>query len=175
MFRVLLFLMLFFSSQITMALSYTVKISEAELQKKVVAMMPIEKKQLFFTVTFSKPEIELIDGKNEIGLFTHIQVFSKLGIKGSGRAKITGSLSYKPETSEFFFRNATIERLEIDKVSQKYNQQIKALIQQLGAKVLEKQAIYKLKNSDLKQKLAKSVLQSISVKDKKLLLELSVL
>ncbi|NOQ77078.1 MAG: DUF1439 domain-containing protein [Methylococcaceae bacterium] len=158
-----------------MALSYTVELSEAQLQKKVLAMMPIEKKKLFFTVILSDPEIELIEGSNEIGVFTHIEIDSKIGIKGTGRAKITGSLTYKPDSSEFFFKNTKIEKLEIDKVSQKYNQQIKALVQAIGTKVLSSYPVYKLKDDNLKHKLAKAVLQSISVKNKKLLLKLSVL
>lgn len=175
MFRSFIFLILFFSSQITMALSYTVELSEAQLQKKVASIMPIKKKRLFFKIILSDPKIELLDGSNEIGIFTHIEIDSKIGIKGTGRAKIVGSLSFEPESGEFFFKNTKLLKLEIDKVSEKYNQQIKAVVQAVGAKILEKTPVYRLKDDDLKHKLAKSVLQSIFVKDKKLLLKLSVL
>jgi len=174
-FRQLVFLILFLSSPITMALSYTVELSEAQLQKKVSAMMPIEKKKLFFKLKLSQPKIELIEGSNEVALFTHIDINSQLGIKGSGRAKIIGSLSYAAASSEFFFKNSRIETLEIDKVSQKNIKQIKGLVQSVTSKILSKRAVYRLKDDNLKHKLAKAVLQSVSVKDKRLLLELSVL
>ncbi len=175
MFRFTLFIILFLLSPISMALSYTIELSEAQLQKKVMAMMPIEKNKLFFKIILSDPKIELLDGSNEIGVFTHIEIDSKIGIKGTGRAKITGSLSYNPESNEFFFKNTKIEKLEIDNVSEKNNQQIKAWVQTVASKVLEKHSVYRLKDDNLKHKLAKAVLQSISVKDKKLLLKLSVL
>jgi len=175
MFRFILFLILFSLSQISMALTYTIKLSEAELQKKVEAMMPIEKKKLFFKLILSEPKIELIEGSNEVGLFTHIDIDSKLGIKGAGRAKITGALSYNSDSNEFFFKNSKIQQLEIDRVSQKDIHQIKGLVQKVVSKILAKRPVYRLKDDDLKHKLARSVLQSVTVKDKKLLLELSVL
>lgn len=175
MFRFILFLLLFSLSQISMALTYTIKLSEAELQKKVDAMMPIEKKKLFFKLKLSEPKIELIEGSNEIGIFTHIDFDSKFGIKGAGRAKITGALSYDADSNEFFFKNSKIQQLEIDKVSQKNIQQIKGLVQKVVSKILAKHPVYRLKDDNLKHKLTKSVLQSVSVKDKQLLLELSML
>jgi len=174
-FRALLFLMLFSLSSITMALSYTVEITEAELQQQVTAMMPIEKKQLFFTVKFSNPEIDLLESSNKIGIFTHINLDSQLGIKGKGRAKIIGSLSYDSKTCAFYFKNSKIDTLEIDKVSQKDTEQIKGLVEVMGNKILAIHPIYKLKDSDLKQKMAKAVLQSVSVKNNKLFLTLNVL
>lgn len=175
MFRQLLFLILILSSPITMALSYTVELSEAQLQKKVSAMMPIEKKKLFFKLKLSQPQIELIEGSNEVGIFTHIDIDSKLGIKGSGRAKIIGSLSYDTASSEFFFKNSRIETLEIDKVSQKNIKQIKGLVQSISSKILAKKPVYRLKDDNLKHKLAKAMLQSIVVVDKTLRIKLSVL
>ncbi len=174
-YRLILFITLFFSSQLAMAFTYTVKISEADLQKQVDAMMPIEKNKRFFKVVLSNPKIELIEGRNEIGIFSHIELDSKLGIKGAGKAKITGALSYNPDLHAFFFKNSKIEKLEIDRVADKHIVQIKPLIQTIAGKLLEKQPVYRLKQDNLKHKFARAVLQSVSVKDKKLLLELSML
>ena len=158
-----------------MGFSYTVEISEAKLQKKVLAMMPMQKNNFLFTVTLSEPEIELIEGSNQIGIFTHIEAVVPRVIKGTGRAKITGSLSYESETSEFFFNNPTIEKLEIDKVADKYIPKVKKIVQLIANKMLAIRPVYKLKDDNLKHKLAKAMLKSVSVKDKKLLLELNVL
>ena len=162
-----------------MAFSYTVELSEKRLQKKVSAMMPMEASKYYLTVTLSEPEIELIEGRNEIGVFTHIEVvvpkIKRAEIKGSGRTKITGSLSYESERCEFFFKNPVIEMLEIDKVSERYIPVVKSIVQFIAQKILAKLPVYRLKDENLKHKLAKSMLQSITVKDKKLLLKLSLL
>lgn len=175
MIRPVIFFILFLLSDITMALSYTVEVSEEKLQNEVSAMMPIKKKLYYFTVTLSNPEVELIDGRDEVGVFTHIAVSGPAGIKGSGRAKITGALSYQVEKNAFYFNNSTIQSLEIDKVPQKFIPQVKAIVQLIARTILQTQPVYKLKDDNIKHKLAKSMLQSISIKEKKLLLELSML
>lgn len=158
-----------------MALSYTLEISEAKLQNKVSEMMPLKKNKFYFTVTLSEPEIELFEGSNEIGIFTHIELVGPREVRGYGRAKITGSLSYHAEAGAFFFKNPKIVQLEIDKVSEKYVPHVKAIVQLVSSKMLEKRPVYRLKDNNLKHKFAKAMLQSVSVKDKKLLLELRVL
>ncbi len=156
-----------------MALTYTVEITEAELQEKIEAMMPLEKNKLFISVILSDPDITLIEGNDEVGIFSNIEVVTPVG-KGKGKAYITGTLSYDPEKGAFFYKKPKIDRLEIDKVPEKYIPKVKKIAEKLARKILKKKPVYKLKDDTLKQKLAKSLLQSVSVKDKVLLLELSV-
>ncbi|MCK5122017.1 MAG: DUF1439 domain-containing protein [Methylococcales bacterium] len=160
-----------------MAFTYILELSEAKLQKKVSSMMPMEKNKYFLSVILSEPEVELIEGGSEIGLYIHIEVRAAKGISAnaSGRVKLTGALSYQADTSEFFFKNPTIESLEIARLSEKYLVSVKKIIQLIARKMLAVRPIYKLKDDKVKHKVAKSMLQSISVNNKKLLLELKVL
>ena len=172
--RSTLFFLILFLSQTTMAFTYTLEIPEAELQKKIVGMMPLEKKKFFFTITLSDPVVELIERDNKVGVFTHIKVVGPKGIQGMGRTKITGSLSYESEKAEFFFKNMVIENLEIDKIQDKYIPKIQGIVQLVARKMLAKRPVYRLKDNNVKHKLAKAVLESIKVKDKKLWVELSL-
>ncbi len=158
-----------------MAFTYTLALSQAKLQKKISAMMPMVKEKYFVSVILSKPEVSLIEGSSKIGVFTHIEVVVPKGIKGSGRVKLTGTLSYKAETYEFFFKNPIIEKLEVDKLSDIYTGSVKKIIQLVARKILAVRPIYQLKDDKVKHKVAKSMLQSVSVNNKKLLLELKVL
>ena len=126
-------------------------------------------------MVLSEPEVELIEGGSEIGLYVHIEVRTVKGISASGRVKLTGTLSYQANTSEFFFKNPTIESLTISRLSGKYLVSVKKIIQLIARKMLAVRPIYKLKDDKVKHKVAKSMLQSISVNNKKLLLELKVL
>ena len=157
-----------------MALTYTLSVSEEKLQKKIAAMMPIEKQKSFYTITLSDPMAEIIEERNEIGVYVNVAIETWRGIKGTGNAKITGALSYNHETCEFFLKNIGLEKLEIDKISDKFSSVIKYIVQWLAAKTFESRAIYRLKDDNLKHKLAKATLQSISIAEGKLLLELSV-
>ena len=169
MIRILIFTFSLLLSPVTMAFSYTLEIPEAELQKKVQKMMPLEKKVLFFKVILSEPEIELIEEDNKVGIFSHIQVVGPGSLQGKGRAKINGSLIYKAKKSGIYFIDPVIERLEIDEVDDKHIPQIKAIVQMAAKKMLKKLPVYKLKDDTLKEKLAKATLESIEIKEKKVL------
>jgi len=66
--RVLLALFLMASTQLAMAFSYTLEISEQDLQEKISKMMPMEKKKYFVTVILSSPEVSLAEGLTRKGL-----------------------------------------------------------------------------------------------------------
>ena len=96
------------------------------------------------------------------------------GVQGSGSAKITGSLKYDATKGEFYFNNPKIEHLEINQVPKQFIPDIKNIAQQLVTQVLAAQPIFKLNDNDVKQKLAKTALQSVSVKNEILFVVLNV-
>lgn len=157
-----------------MAFSYTVEISEAELQSKVSAMMPMKKTAFFVAVTLSNPNIDLTNGNNEIGLFAQVEVQALGSIKGSGEVKITGALSYAAEKAAFFLHNPKIVRLDVKNASEKVTLSMKKVIEIVARKILAARPIYILNDDNLKHKLAKSVLKSIKVENEKLHIVLGV-
>jgi Protein of unknown function (DUF1439) len=174
MLRLISLLLLLLSSSATMALSYTVEISEAELQEKIETMMPMEKKKFFVTVVFSHPKIELAENANQIGIYSQLDVAAPGGIKSTGNTKITGSLSYDSTKSEFYFKNPAIVAMKFDKVPDAYIPTIKEIAQLVVSKILSSTPIYKLKGGDLKRDLTKSMLKSVVVENKQLLVELEL-
>lgn len=163
-----------FLTWVNMAFSYTLKISEARIQQELAAIMPVKKSKFFITVVLSEPKIELITEGNKIGLHVRTAISIPGRIKALGQLNITGSLSYKAETKEFFFTQSVIEKLEIASIPDKYLVQVKAIIQWLAKKILMKKAVYSLRQEGLKYKFAKSTLKSVSVKGKNLLVVLEL-
>ena len=137
-------------------------------------MMPMEKKKFFITVVLSDPDIDLSVGNNEIGIFSHIEVSAPGGIKGSGTAKITGSLSYDPDKGEFFFKDPDIVSFESKDIPPEFLPKAKNIAQIAADQFLSVKPVYKLNDNNMKQKLAKAVLQSVKVDGNQLLVELSV-
>lgn len=154
--------------------AYTLEITEEHLQDKVSAMMPMIKKNMFVAVTISDPKIDLIKESNEIGLFTHIEVIALGSLKGSGRAKITGKLKYVADKGEFYFQNPKIISLELDNVEKKFMPKIKQLTQLAMTKTMSAYPVYRFNEEDMKQKLTKSALKSVTVEQEKLLVTLSL-
>ncbi|CAN5455126.1 hypothetical protein BH11PSE11_BH11PSE11_03040 [soil metagenome] len=161
-------------AQFALALSHTVEISEKEIQQKVTAMMPIQKKLFLATVSLPDPRVSLISETNEIGISSPVEVSIPGVIKGSGRAKIQGVPSYDARSGEFFLKSPAVTEFEVDGLPERYRAQVRELTQLLVEQVLAKRPIYKLNDDDLQHRLAKSVLQSVAVKNDKLLLVLEI-
>ena len=61
--NIFVIIMLMLISQIAMAFSYTMEISEKELQGKVSAIMPLEKSKFFVKVMLSEPVVDFNKGE----------------------------------------------------------------------------------------------------------------
>lgn len=166
--RFLLFCMLLLQGQAVMALTYTLEMTESEIQQKVSAMMPVEKKKVFGTVTLSDPVVTLVNGSNEIAVAFKIKVRLVGGYTVSGKAKIKGAIRYEAAAGEFFLRNSKLEEFTIDKLPETYHRDVKGVVEMMMQEVLLEYPIYKLKNDNLKHKLVKAVLQSVTVTNQKL-------
>lgn len=172
MLRSIWLILLMSASQLAMAYSYTLEISEQELQNKISSMMPMERKLLVVSIIISDPKVTLIKDSNKIGIFTNLAVIAPDGAKSTGRVSFTGTLNYDPNQGAFYFHNPVIEKLEIDKLSDQYSADIKQITQLAVSSAMAAYPVYKLQNDVLRQKYVKSVLESIAVNDGKLLITL---
>jgi len=175
MFRYVMFVAVFAISKFAMAFSYTVEISEQELQEKVAAMMPLERKVFFVTVTLTDSKVDLIKDNNEIGVQTVIAVTLPGGFKGNGLVEVTGSIAYDSDKGAFFFHNPTIVRLDIEQVPEKYVPKIKQIAQLIVSEAMSQYPVYKFKDDDVKHQLAKSTLKSVTIENEQLLVTLGML
>ena len=153
---------------------YKVEVSQEQLQQQISKMMPVTQEKMFVTVTLSEPLLELgIDG-NKLGMLASIDIEAPGGIKGTGRAKIIGNISYKKETGEFYFYKPTIAHIEIDQIPSQFHSNVKELAQYALSSAIKNKPIFTLKDDDPRQKMAKSMLKSVEVVPGKILVTLAV-
>lgn len=174
MMRVVSGLLLLVVTQAALAFSHTIEIPEAELQQKVSAMMPLERKMYFITVTLTEPEVKLLGQTNRIGIASRIEASIPGGIKGSGRVALNGTLSYQSKSGEFYYTDPVITDLQVDGLPKKYLPQVRSITQVLLENALAVHPVYTLSDTNLKQALAKAVLKSITVTDGKLVVVLGI-
>lgn len=149
----------------------TLKFTEAELQEKVSAMMPLEKKKGFITIVISDPVVKLLKDSNRIGIKTNMAASIPGLINGTGMAEITGSLSYNKDKGTFHMLDPVITAMHIDKVPEKFQPKIKDMAQKSLSNTMATRPIYQLRDDDMKHKLAKATLKSVAVKEEKLVVE----
>lgn len=174
MYRFTHFLFLIFVSANSWAYNYTVELTEAQLQQQLASMMPITQEKMFVTVTLSQPVLDLGMGGDKIGVFSSLDISAPGGIKGTGRAKVEGRISYKKENGSFYLYNPTISHIEIDQVPAQFHSNVKQLAQLALNSSIKGKPIFTLTEDNSQEKLAKSMLQSVKVESGKLLITLSI-
>ncbi|WAJ72290.1 DUF1439 domain-containing protein [Catenovulum adriaticum] len=152
--------------------AFSVVISQDELQAKVAELMPLEKRNFLISLVFSKPQVDLAVGNNQIGISCQLDALALGTLEGSGSTKIVGDLSYHAETGEFFFKNLKISTLKIKNLPEEYLPQVTQAIETMLQNALATYPVYRLDENDAKQQLAKSMIQSIEIKNQLLVIEL---
>lgn len=152
--------------------SYTMRLSEAELQARIERLMPFERTQYLFTVSLSEPLIELSETDNQIALFSAVSVLGPAGLQGRGSAKVKGSIRYERAQGAFFIDQPSVEQLEIERMPRRLSGELIKVVQTIVSKALAKYPVYTLREEDAKQKLAKSMIDSIRVENKELIVKL---
>jgi hypothetical protein len=154
-----------------MAFTYTLELSEADLQTRITSLQPIKQQKFGITVIFTDIKIGLIQIFDEISFSSPLEIHGPSGLKASGAVTMRGKLRYDENLGEFFLDAPVIDDFKVDGVTGSLLAQIKSITQFAARTILAKNAIYKLDNT-LKQKLVKSLLKSVDVKNKKLFIVL---
>ena len=160
-------------SNSTFALSYTMEISEKDLEKKVQAFMPLTQKNNFVTVTLAEPNIDLVKGSNKVALSTTIDATALGNINGTGIIDVAGNIIYNKEQGAFYLQNIEVLDFKSDKINAAYKDIVKSLAQELLNTALKAHPIYQFDTSKTEDKIAKETLKSVKICDEKLLLKLS--
>jgi hypothetical protein len=159
-------------SQTSLAFTYTVEISEQELQEKLVAMMPLKKKAFIVDVVISKPVINLLKTTNKIAITADLDFSAGSKLKGHGTTQIEGSLIYNSAKGTFHISKANIVSLNVDNLLKKYQSPVKKLAQKAIRNLLTVYPVYTLKDDSLRDSMAKAVLSSVDVENETLILTL---
>jgi len=157
-----------------LAFSYTLELSEKDLQERADAMMPLESKKFFVTTILTHPVVDLIDATNLLGLSTDVSVKVPGNKLVSGNIAFTGALRYDNDAGSFYLDDLNIVSLDIKQVPPKTLSKIKAILKAVAKEFLANKPVFTFKDDNLKHKLAQSTLKSISVENENLIIELGL-
>lgn len=161
-------------SPFSKALTYTLEMTEQELQTRVEALMPLKKKNMLMSLAVTNPKVNLLTETNQLSIFANIAVTTLGNFKGAGKGNIVGEISYDKQQGVFYFVNPEVRDITVDNLPAKYAPKIRDVSQILLTQAMAKYPVYKLKNDDMKQKLAKSLLQSVHVENGKIIATLKM-
>lgn len=157
------------------ALPYTLQITEQELQEKLSKEMPMARQAAYISAEIYDSRVDLIEGSDEVGVFTSMDITVFGNIKGSGQAYAKGVITYNAEKGAFYLINPSIVSLEIKNIPPDFIPEIKKIAQLSLEQALKISPFYLFSDQETQEKMAKSSLESILVKDKTLLIKMSLL
>lgn len=152
----------------------TVEISEEELQAKVAAMMPLELRKLFMTAILSHPTVALSDSGNALSVVADVDIAAPGGLRQRGNVTIRGTLNYRAALGGLFLEEVEVVAMQVDHLPEQYLPAAQAVAHVAATKAFAKYPVYVMKSDTLKQRIAKSLLRSVSIANKKLILEFSL-
>ncbi|MBL1260775.1 MAG: DUF1439 domain-containing protein [Thiotrichaceae bacterium] len=172
--RNFMLLLVLFAMQSSMVAAFTIELTKAEVQETVATYFPLKHISPFVMLTAHNPRVMLEQETGRIGLEFSVLANIPGILSGEGRGLIDGELEYHHKTGEFYLRDPKIRSLKLYDMPAEITATVKLALQQLMKQSLPIMLVYKLQDSDLKQKMARSVLSSVEVRNGKLRLELSV-
>ena len=175
MFSKIFFISLLILPQFATAFSYTLTITEQELQEILAKKLPIERTASYLSAKIYDSQVDLIDGTDQIGLFTKIDLVALGSIKGSGQAYVQGGITYNPAKGAFYLINPHILSVKIDNLPPDFIPEIKKIAQLSLEKAVQIYPIYRFKDQNIQEKMAKSVLESIQVEKNTIKIKMSLL
>jgi len=171
--RLLVLGLLYFAPN-TAAMAYSIELTEKEANIAVERYFPIEHVTPVATLKLSRPAVYFDQRSNRIGLKVSVTASMPGLLMGEGHGAIDGDLEYRQETGEFYLRDPRVRRLDIENLPAEATILLRQLLQEMTRQSLPFILVYQLNDVDLRQRMARSVLQSVTVRNRKLILELAV-
>ena len=145
--------------------SYTIRFTAAEIQQSLNRKLPISKSKFLVRVTVQSLEVELVQGPDRILLRPQVGL-SIVGQSAlSGRALVEGQIRYAPDSGEFFFDAPKVVEVTIAGIPDSMRPIAEELIAKSAEAYLTTTPVYRLKQTDFKQSLARMLLKSVKVRD----------
>jgi hypothetical protein len=148
--------------------TYTIRLSGADLQQSLNRKLPTSKSKFMIRATVQSLEVELVEGADRIRLRPQVE----LSIAGqgalTGRALVEGQIHYAPDTGEFFLDSPKVVEVTIAGIPESMRSVAGELIAMCGEAYLTTTPVYRLKQGDFKQSLARMFLKSVQVHDSQL-------
>tara|TARA_R110001592_G_C13176113_1_gene750348 strand:- start:1439 stop:1978 length:540 start_codon:yes stop_codon:yes gene_type:complete len=165
---------LFSISQWASALSYTIEVPKQVIEDQISLHMPLVKKLPLASIRLSEPQLNLLEASNEVSLFLNVDVVMLKGFKGSGQGEIVGSIDYRSGEGAFYLANPRVVNLKVNHVPTVLMPQFTQAAQLLLSKSLATYPVYRLKEDDATQKMAKASLKKVSISRDTVLLTLGL-
>ncbi len=163
-----IFTLILLSSISCSVLAYEYKISEQALQQRLSEKNWVYENALV-SLHVQKAKIFLLEDNARIAMNAEIKASLLKQLDANGFVNVEGELVYVADQGAFYLANFKIKTLEIDNLDHQQQLLFQQGLEKALRKILSSTPIYRLDDSKLQEKLAKSRLISVNSQDKQLI------
>ena len=145
--------------------SYTIRFTAAEIQQSLNRRLPISRSKFLVSATVQSLAVELLEGNDRIQLRPQVELSIAGQSAVTGRALVEGQIRYAPDAGEFFLDAPKVVDVTIAGIPESTRPVVGDLIAKCGEAYFATTPVYRLKQTDFKQSLAKMLLKSVKVHD----------
>jgi hypothetical protein len=158
--------------------TFVLTFSEAQIQSRLDTAPPFT--QSYFgvvSVTLDNPRVSLAERSERVLAGSDVAVRLGLGsreIAIPGSVDVSGGIRFQPETGEFYLTDPVVEQLAIPGVPEQHTPRVADAIARALRVYYDRNPIYTLKATDIKQATARLLLKDVRVADQHLVVTLGV-
>ena len=146
-------------------------IPRAKIQEGVEKSFPYTKNAILAKITLNDPRIYFKGEKLGVKI---LYVAESLGKKSIGFADFNGSVWYNQEKGAFYMSGFNLIEVTANESALSNKKGIKKAIESVANNYLEKFPVYRLKQSDYKQNLAKLLLKGLRIEGENLIVTVGI-
>lgn len=157
---------------------YVVRLSEADIQRKLEEKLPLTKTYLFIIqVTLNNPRVHLENGSKRVN--AGLDVIFNITLNNhpkpiGGTVDVSAGILYLAEKGQFFLTSPIVEKLEVQGIPQQYTDKANMALTKALAEYYAKHPIYTLNTANTKQAAARMILKDVIVENKQLVVTLGI-
>lgn len=153
-----------------------IEITQQQIQERLAQKFPISRTYLVgLNLTLSDPEVVLEEGSDRIGF--KVSAATNIKVDGEsigGRINLSSGVGYRRDEGALALLDPGVEEVALSRLPREYEDEVVAAADLAVGHYLEGYTVYKLDRKDLKQRLAKLVLQEVAVRNGALRVKLGV-
>ncbi len=147
------------------------KLTTDDIQEAVDKKFPYKKNLVIAKLELLNPNVKLQDDMVHFKLDIN---FNMLSETFNGDFEAAGKLYYNKSKKAFYLNNFQIKEIHIEEVNEKYRDKVTSALNNIINNYFEDFSVYRLKESDYKQNIARMFLKEVKTVDDYLLVRLSL-
>lgn len=153
--------------------AFIIEMSEEDVEEKISKGLPYELKTEILKVSIQQPNVIFPENSDRLQVEVNV-VLETLSDSYKGTATLESGIAYKAEQGAFYLQDPQITDLKIPGLSFGFQLTGKQLLNQIAKDYFSRIKVYQLDNNKPGESMASSMLNGVTIKNQKLLLDVDL-